>query len=196
MMYCDVPTGFSLMKAGTWNVSCCCAILRPPLILFDLSSRARQHKRLGKELVFRQAALAREVGARLADHQRIAAGIDLKIREVRHVFEHGAMDKTFAAGPGGLGRGENGDEIEPWQLACPFLRKLAHIEVLRASAAPVEFNPPRAFAPDQIFDDRFDRREARARRNAYDRAIGILAQEEIAKGEFDLHPVAHLQLFE
>ena len=45
-----------------------------------------------------------------------------------------------------------------------------------------------------MFDDRFDRRETRACREADDRALRILAQEEIAERNLDLHAVAELQL--
>ena len=53
---------------------------------------AGRHKRIGEKLIGGEAAGSLEIPPRVADHQRVPTGINLRVREIALIFQHRVMD--------------------------------------------------------------------------------------------------------
>ena len=108
--------------------------------------RAAVVKRIGEELVLRQAALRDEIAPRRIDHDRNAAGVDLDAGRGRAgpPSPRGARSRSGRSSRPPASASEiTGTYLKPGCSAAQRAGKRVEIEVLRTARAPVERHRPR-----------------------------------------------------
>src|SRR5450755_907528 len=99
MPYWTAPMGRELIKAGTSNASSVLLTVfsSNSLLLFpgasgstrDRQIVSRRHEGICEEVAIRETRSGPEIASRVADHEGIAAGIDLPPRQVGQIPQHG-----------------------------------------------------------------------------------------------------------
>src|ERR1700733_13254531 len=148
MPYCTAPTRRELMKVGTSKTSgVATASVRmasiPVIVLISRAtgnSGSRRHKWIGEKLVGRKPCRCFEIASRMADHQGIAAGIDLHAGEIAVILQHCVMDQPGGALPIGLRLRQHWRQREPSGPRGPLRRQVDQIQVAPAPAAPVKLH--------------------------------------------------------
>src|SRR5260370_14880586 len=168
MPYWTAPIGWELMNAGTSNASSVLLTAIPLMLLvlrrmggssLDRPIVSRRHERIGEEVALVETRGRHEIAARLADHPRIAAGIDLSSRQIAEIPQHGVMNEARGPVPFRIQLRQHGDEPEPVRASGPLLRQIGEVQIPPAAAAPIQVQRSFVATLDQVFDDRLDRRE-------------------------------------
>src|SRR6266849_2014555 len=200
MPYCTAPIGRELIKAGTSNASSVLLTVFSSnyLLLFSGASGStgdrrivsRRHEGICEEVAVGETSGRPEIASRMADHQWVAAGIDLPPRQIGQIPQHGVMDQAHSSVPIQIGLRQDRDELEPARARGPLPRQIGQEQTALTAATPIQVHRTFVATLDQIFDDRLQRREAGSCRKANNRLVRIRAQMEISVRQFDVERVA------
>src|SRR5205814_3559990 len=92
--------------------------------------------------------------------------------------------------------GQHGDEREIAMLLLPLARQVRKVQVRERTDAPIQHHRSRYVVMERVFDHGFDRREAGAAGEKYDRLVRFLAQEKRAERALEAQDFPALELHE
>src|SRR5712671_1408564 len=200
MPYWTAPMGRELIKAGTSNASSVLLTVFSSnfLLLFrgasgsarDRRIVSRGHEGICEEVAVGETSRRPEIASRMADHEWVAAGINLPPRQIGQIPQHGVMDQAHGSVPVRVGFRQDRDKLEPARARGPLPRQIGQVQIALTAATPIQVHRTFVATLDQIFDDRLQRREAGSGRETYNRLVRIRAQMEIPVGQFDVERVA------
>src|SRR5713226_1304556 len=138
MPYWTAPMGRELIKAGTSNASSVLLTVFSSnfLLLFPGASGSTRDRRIvsrGHEGICEEVAVGEtsrrpEIASRMADHEGVAAGIDLPPRQIGQIPQHGVMDQAHSSVPIQIGLRQDRDEIEPARARGTIKRQIGQIK--------------------------------------------------------------------
>src|SRR5712671_3333527 len=164
MPYWTAPIGRELIKAGTSNAPSVLLTIFSSnfLLLFPGASGStsdrrivsRRHEGIREEIAIGETSGRPEVASCMADHQWVAAGIDLPPRQIGQILQHGVMDQARGSVPIRIGRRQDRDELEPARARGPLPRQIDQVQIPPTAATPIQAHRTFVATLDQIFDDR------------------------------------------
>src|SRR5229473_1434806 len=118
---------------------------------------SRRHEGICEEVAVGETSGRPEIASRMADHQWVAAGIDLPPRQIGQIPQHGVMDQAHSSVPIQIGLRQDRDELEPARARGPLPRQIGQVQIALTAATPIQVHRTFVATLDQIFDDRLQR---------------------------------------